>query len=312
MVVGEDVNLKEEVSKFIEKGKITNLEASAKLLEKLLEKIGSVGDGQIIIVTPSFNFGAEDKLGVLNILLRLGCKSVVFMSSPICALFATGRSTGFSLEIGEEVSTASPIYEGTMVSFASFSKDLGGKDSTQSMKVALEQQLNEVLTEVEIKAIKEKHGQCRHANCSHPVFYIERPVQDIKGEAPPRSVILSKEVVESPGEILFPGLVEIVKKSVDAIQGDIEDEILGNFVISGGTSVMPGFNERLLEDLKQVLPVEKFAKIRIADDLRRADSAWMGASLLGCLGTSSIFAITKQEFDQAKEDAIKLIIQKSL
>ncbi len=67
--------------------------------------------------------------------------------------------------------------------------------------------------------------------------------------------------------------------------------------VAGGTSLMPGFKERLERDLGNISP----AKVRVtaaAFTVERKFASWIGGSILASLGTFQQMWVSKAEYEE--------------
>lgn len=60
-------------------------------------------------------------------------ESLLFMDSSSLSLFATGRTTGFVLELGHGLTTVAPIFEGFILPHALQKSNVGGKQITETL-----------------------------------------------------------------------------------------------------------------------------------------------------------------------------------
>lgn len=73
---------------------------------------------------------------------------------------------------------------------------------------------------------------------------------------------------------------------------DIREDLYKNIVLSGGTTVFPGFAERLNKELTKLAPID--TKIKIFSPEERKFLAWIGGSILSSLSTFQTMWITKE------------------
>ncbi|KAI5160105.1 hypothetical protein NEAUS03_0877 [Nematocida ausubeli] len=90
------------------------------------------------------------------------------------------------------------------------------------------------------------------------------------------------------------GLLEMIKTTMDTVDLDHYDMLLGNIMLSGGGSLIPGITERLQADLMEMYPN---ARIKVNND-RREFGTFFGGSILGSLGTASTLMITKGDYEE--------------
>eukprot|EP00339_Tiarina_fusa_P025125 CAMPEP_0117061032 /NCGR_PEP_ID=MMETSP0472-20121206/42457_1 /TAXON_ID=693140 ORGANISM="Tiarina fusus, Strain LIS" /NCGR_SAMPLE_ID=MMETSP0472 /ASSEMBLY_ACC=CAM_ASM_000603 /LENGTH=164 /DNA_ID=CAMNT_0004779485 /DNA_START=260 /DNA_END=754 /DNA_ORIENTATION=- len=90
------------------------------------------------------------------------------------------------------------------------------------------------------------------------------------------------------------GIHELVCESVARIENNLQKQMYGNIVVSGGTSLLPGFVERL----KDGILAHTNEIVKIIAPKNRNISAWYGASKL-CTGASFEECwVSKEEYDE--------------
>jgi actin beta/gamma 1 len=77
---------------------------------------------------------------------------------------------------------------------------------------------------------------------------------------------------------------------------DIRKDLYLNVVMSGGTSMLEGFAERLNKELVALVPTTM--KVKINAPPERKYSAWIGGSILASLTTFQQMWISKAEYDE--------------
>ena len=66
-------------------------------------------------------------------------------------------------------------------------------------------------------------------------------------------------------------------------------------VLAGGSTLFPGFGERLVKDLRAKLPD---TTIRVRAPPERALSCWIGGSILASLATFKSMWVLRSEYDE--------------
>lgn len=93
------------------------------------------------------------------------------------------------------------------------------------------------------------------------------------------------------------GMHELVYSAIQMADADLRRELWGSICLAGGTTMMPGFRERLERDLSNIAP----SKVRITAStfsVERKFSAWIGGSILASLGTFQQMWVSKAEYDE--------------
>jgi len=75
---------------------------------------------------------------------------------------------------------------------------------------------------------------------------------------------------------------------------DLRRDLLGNIVLSGGTTMFSGFADRLQKEIEALVPSSMRVKVIAAPE--RAHNAWIGGSILASLSSSQYMWITKEEY----------------
>lgn len=91
---------------------------------------------------------------------------------------------------------------------------------------------------------------------------------------------------------------EMIKASVNAVDMDLRAALLQNVVVTGGTTLINGFTDRLNQELLNMYPGTRI-KINAAGlTTERRFGSWIGGSILGSLGTFHQMWISKKEYEE--------------
>lgn len=91
-------------------------------------------------------------------------------------------------------------------------------------------------------------------------------------------------------------MAEMVKASVNAVDMDLRAQLLQNIVVTGGTTLLNGFVDRLNNELVAMYPSVR-VKIQAAGlTAERRFGSWIGGSILGSLGTFHQMWISSKEY----------------
>ncbi|AEO70518.1 17d11f09-ac06-4c34-a366-304b0cc16418 [Thermothielavioides terrestris] len=90
----------------------------------------------------------------------------------------------------------------------------------------------------------------------------------------------------------------LIKASLDGVDVDLRPHLLANVVVTGSTSLLNGFNDRLNQELTAMYPGLRI-KIHAAGlTSERKNGAWLGGSILASLGTFHQMWISRHEYDE--------------
>ena len=93
-------------------------------------------------------------------------------------------------------------------------------------------------------------------------------------------------------------IIEIIKQSMSNLDTDIKPHLLANIVVTGGSSLIQGFNDRLLVELTALFPSSRVRIHSPGNLVERKFGSWIGGSILGSLGTFHQMWISKKEYDE--------------
>ncbi|KAM7209400.1 Actin family [Naviculisporaceae sp. PSN 640] len=90
----------------------------------------------------------------------------------------------------------------------------------------------------------------------------------------------------------------LIKASLEGVDADLRANLVGNVIVTGSTTLLNGFNDRLNLELTTMYPGLK-VKIHAAGfSSERRYGAWIGGSILTSLGTFHQMWISKSEYDE--------------
>merc|ERR1719282_1819625 len=208
------------------------------------------------------------------------CTAMYVCIQAVLSLYASGRTTGLVLDIGDGVSHAVPIYEG------------------YAFLTTAEREI--------VRDVKEK--LCYVALDFENEMTIAKTSSSLEKsyELPDGQVItVGNERFRCPKAIFQPsflgmeivGVHEGTFNSIVKCDIDIRKDLYANTVLSGGTTMYPGIADRMQKEITAMAP--STMKIKIIAPPERKYSVWIGGSILASLSTFQEMWITKAEYDEA-------------
>lgn len=97
----------------------------------------------------------------------------------------------------------------------------------------------------------------------------------------------------------FGGVQKMVAESIAACDVDVRKELYANVVLTGGTSVLPGFSQRLTAELGYTAPAA--LKVKVHTPSTKAEQRfgpWIGGSILGSLGSFHQMWFSRAEYEE--------------
>jgi centractin len=220
--------------------------------------------------------------------------ALFFSVQAVLALYASGKTTGIVLDIGDGVSHSVPVYQGFAVSHAIQRLDLAGRNITSHLQLLLRKSGYCLDTSAEFDIVR----QIKEKSCylsSNP----QKEEQDFQKDSyilPDGNIIkLGSERFLAP-EILFQphligcehlGVHQLLVDCINRVDMDIRKSMFTNIVLSGGTTLTKGicsnlgFGDRLLKETKKL--AQRDIKIKIHAPPERTYSTWVGGSILASL-----------------------------
>jgi len=245
----------------------------------------------------------------------------LFVAPPaVLSLYASGRTTGVVLDVGEGVTHCIPVYEGYALPHSIVRSDLGGCDVTNRLQLLLRKSGLAFSTTAEMDFVaRMKEEVCYVSN----VPTNEESDYDMGGNSsggsasntaaaakaqyqlPDGQVVTIANERHRSSEVLFqPSLIgseerpihDVLMTSILQSDMDLRSTLFSNIVLSGGSTLLPGLGDRLLYEVRQRAPER--TRIRISAPPERMDSAWVGGSILASLATFKNMWVGRNEYEE--------------
>jgi actin-related protein len=232
---------------------------------------------------------------------KFGVRSLYIGVQAVLALYASNATTGTVLDVGDGVSHVVPVYEGFVLPHAIQRLDLAGRDVTRTLASLLRETGTQLSSTAEFEVareMKERVGFVRPSGTATPSRQQLYTLPDGKVVEVGDQAWRCAEILFTPATVGKdePGIGRLVTRAVERCDVDVRRPLYSNIVLSGGTTLMSGFAERLQAELP--------SHARVVSPPTRRVSVWCGGSIVGSLSTFEEMAVSRAEF--AEEGAAVL------
>ncbi|XP_012516427.1 PREDICTED: actin-related protein T1 [Propithecus coquereli] len=299
----------------VERGLVTGWDDMEKLWKHIFEwKLGVKPCQQPVLMTePSLNpRETREKLAEM-MFENFNVPAFYLSNHAVVALYASACVTGLVVDSGDGVTCTVPVFEGYSLPHAVTKLYVAGRDITEHLTRLLFARgctLPCVVNKALVNDIKEK--LCYIA--LEPEKQLHKKPEEVLREykLPDGNVIHIGDQLYQVPEALFtpeqlgihnPGLSKMVSSSIINCDTDIQKNLFAEIVLSGGTTLFPGLEERLMKELEQLAPKGTTIKITASPD--RRFSAWIGASMMTSLSSFKQMWVTSEDFKEFGKSVVQ-------
>lgn len=304
----------------IKKGRIEDFDTMKKIWNHIFyNELLAEAKSHPVIVSESPYAPYEDKLKMAQVLFEeLNVENLYMTNTSTLALYANGRTTGIVVDIGYEMTSCVPIYEGFVLNHAVTKIEMGGFHLTQFMASLINEHLEDdkkFINTNQISMINElKEKVCIVAedfDSEYKRLQDNKVIEKYVFPENNKEIQYSSEKFKCPEMLFQPnffgkdasGIHELCYKSINKCNSDIVRDLYLNTILAGGSSLFMKIQPRFNKELQSLAPTGKKA-YTIAPPERKY-SAWLGGSILALLDNfKQVMFVSKKEYNDMGAEVI--------
>ena len=304
----------------IKRGKIEDFDTMKKLWNHIFyNELLAEAKSHPVIVSESPFAPYEDKLKMAEVLFEeLNVENLYMTNTSTLALYANGRTTGIVVDVGYEMTSCVPIYEGFVLNHAVTKIEMGGYHLTQFMANLINENLEEdkrFINTNQISMINElKEKVCVVAedyDSEYKRLQDNKVVEKYIFPENNKEILYSSEKFRCPEMLFQPnffgtdssGIHELCFKSINKCNADIVRDLFLNTVLCGGSTLFLKIQPRFQKELQSLAPTGKHVYV-IAPPERKF-SAWLGGSILASLNHfKQAMFVSKKDYNDMGADVV--------
>lgn len=230
---------------------------------------------------------------------RFGIAGIQCNAQGILALYSAGTTTGIAVDSGEGVTHCTPVWDGYSLAKANRRVEIGGRDVTENLVRLMQRRGYSFSSSADfemMKAVKEMF-------CYAAVDYKAEQKLSNATTVLEKTMVLPDNTQCTIGaerfqatECLFnpamigvecDGLSDTLWASIQACDIDVRSSLYENVILSGGSTMFPGFPSRLERDMQELFVTNSLKgkrerlhrfPLKIHDAPRRKNMVFLGAS----------------------------------
>ncbi|XP_067899390.1 actin-1-like [Heterodontus francisci] len=230
----------------------------------------------------------------------------MFVAIPATlALYTSGRTRGVVLDSGYGITDAVPIYEGYYLPDAVQRLNLAGSDITENLWRLMLENGHSFAEKMETDVVQDIKEKLCYVSLD-PKLDSKKPADEIQREyrMPDGTQIVVKSELFGAPELFFTpesiglketGIHNLMLNSIAKCEQKLHKELFSNMLLCGGSTLLPGMEERLLKEIKLHAP--NGIQVKIIAPPERNYSVWMGASILTSLASFKHMWITLNDYN---------------
>lgn len=266
-------------------------------------------EGQILFADPLFTPKALRERLVQLMFEKFNVSGFYATEQAVLSLYAAGRISGCSVDIGHGKIDIAPVIEGAVQHIASRRFELGGGDLTKLLAVELGKSNPLVnLSIQDVEKLKEQYVSCAEDELAYGKSQQSCPNE--QHTLPDGQIITVGKERYTVGEALFQpsilgieahGIVEQLVRCISTVSSENHRQLLESTVLCGATACMNGFESRFQKESNMSSSAIHPSVVKppeyMPENLSQY-SAWVGGAILAKVVFPQNQHVTKADYDE--------------
>lgn len=314
-----------EVLTILSDGLVYNWDALEANWRYVYEQLHADPREQPLIITEEIWNNKKNRTKLCELaFVKLQVPLFAITKSPLAVTYGVGRSTSLVIDIGAATASVTPVVDGTVLYkgavHSRFAGDFINAHIHQylSQHIDLESQFtgSESIKRLQTSAVLDDFKSTILSVSGYQIVnaQTEFNISTKNYELPNgKRIEVGKEQVLLSEPLFFPqkypirdtklpqdslGLTDLILSALKKLDvaRDVYFSLLSNIVITGGSSLIPGLEQRLLSDLTRILQQYSIQSFSNPNALERANAVWLGASILGNMNSFDTAYVGRDEY----------------
>ena len=306
--VGDEAISKLQIMDFnspIQRGEVVDWDKFETLLHFLFYSEMKIVPEEIsILVTETPLSSKANRMKLAETLFEtFNVERIHIANSSMLGLYSYGKTSGLVVDCGFNVTSTVPVYEGYPLPHASTKVNIGGEDLSKSLlemiKTNLDPAYKGIKGRILADDIKEKLGYLQLTQEEETENEVnEYTLPDGKNIKLNSELYKHCDILFNPGDSGNKSIKDCVIESLEKCDSNIKSDIKENICLTGGTTLLKNFSEKLKNELSDSSEGSGFNMSSVPE---RQFSSWIGGSIVASLDNFQYMWVTKQSYDECEK-----------
>lgn len=121
-------------------------------------------------------------------------------------------------------------------------------------------------------------------------------------------ILFNPEIIDQKQD----GVAKMAFDSIERCDTELKNLLYTNTVLCGGSTMLPGFQERFEHEIKNLAMDATKADIDVSIDLHRKFSSWVGGSMIASMSTFRDISISRSDFLDTGDQRGDIVLKKTI